>query len=166
MQLAKANVIPVVGLNYKDKPEDGRSWLAQNGNPYRASVVDRDHEIRNLTTGRFPRCDPAEIREVERIVEREEIEITAISPGLFKLTQDAATFEREIKISVPVPPGALLVQTEVIRIPDTDPVCPGKSVRAAVIYYKSVVGYRGPDTFSYEQVPDSGKTFDIDINIK
>jgi hypothetical protein len=39
-------------------------------------------------------------------------------------------------------------------------------VRAAVIYYKSVMGYRGPDTFSYEQVPDSGKTFDIDLNIK
>lgn len=45
MQLAKANVIPVVGLNYKDKPEDGRSWLAQNGNPYRASVVDRDGRV-------------------------------------------------------------------------------------------------------------------------
>jgi cytochrome c biogenesis protein CcmG/thiol:disulfide interchange protein DsbE len=45
MQLAKANVIPVVGLNYKDKPEDGRNWLAQNGNPYRASVVDRDGRV-------------------------------------------------------------------------------------------------------------------------
>ena len=45
MQLAKANVVPVVGLDYKDKPEDGRAWLAQNGNPYRASVVDRDGRV-------------------------------------------------------------------------------------------------------------------------
>src|SRR5438105_9580333 len=45
MQLAKTNVIPVVGLNYKDKPEDGRTWLTQNGNPYRASVVDRDGRV-------------------------------------------------------------------------------------------------------------------------
>ena len=71
-----------------------------------------------------------------------------------------------IFITKPPINGALLVQTEVIKIPDTDPVCPGKSVRAAVIYYKSVVGYRGPDNFSYEQVPDSGKSIDIDINIK
>ena len=42
MQLAKANVVPVVGLDYKDKPDDGRAWLAQNGNPYRMSVIDQD----------------------------------------------------------------------------------------------------------------------------
>ncbi len=71
-----------------------------------------------------------------------------------------------ILITKPPINGALLVQTEVVKIPDTDPVCPGKSVRAAVIYYKSVVGYHGPDNFSYEQVPDSGKTIDIDLNIK
>jgi hypothetical protein len=72
------------------------------------------------------------------------------------------------RIVITKPPinGALLVQTEIVKIPDTDPSCPGKSVRAAVVYYKSVVGYRGPDTFSYEQVPDSGKSFDVDLNIK
>ena len=62
--------------------------------------------------------------------------------------------------------GALLVQTEVVRVPDSDPVCSGKVSRAAVIYYKSVVGYRGPDSFSYEEVPDSGQVFEIDITIK
>jgi hypothetical protein len=71
-----------------------------------------------------------------------------------------------ILITRPPVNGALSVQTELIRIPDTDPSCPGKAVRAAVIYYRSVVGYRGPDSFSYEQVPDSGRTFDIDLNIK
>ena len=71
-----------------------------------------------------------------------------------------------IVITRPPANGALLVQTEVVRIPDSDPACAGKMARAAVIYYKSVMGYRGPDTFSYEEVPDSGKIFDIDINIK
>ncbi len=33
VQLAKANIVPVVGLDYKDKPDDGRAWLAQNGDP-------------------------------------------------------------------------------------------------------------------------------------
>ncbi len=54
----------------------------------------RRYEIRNLTTGRIPLCDPAEILAVERIAAREEIEITAISPGLFKLAHDARTFAR------------------------------------------------------------------------
>jgi L-ribulose-5-phosphate 3-epimerase len=55
------------------------------------------YEIRNLTTGRIPMCDPEEIREVERIAERERVAITAISPGLFKLTDDRAAFEREMR---------------------------------------------------------------------
>src|ERR1700730_17789628 len=70
-----------------------------------------------------------------------------------------------IVITKPPVNGALLVQTEVVRIPDSDPICSGKAVRAAVIYYKSVVGYRGPDTFSYEQVPDSRKHVPLHINI-
>ena len=71
-----------------------------------------------------------------------------------------------IVITKPPVNGALLVRTEVVKIPDSDPVCPGKAARAAVVYYRSVVGYRGPDSFSYEQVPDSGTIFDVDINIR
>jgi hypothetical protein len=81
---------------------------------------------------------------------------------------EACKFGVVPRIVITKPPvnGALLVQTEVVRIPDSDPACYGKVARAAVIYYKSVVGYRGPDSFSYEQVPDSGKIIDIDLNIK
>jgi hypothetical protein len=81
---------------------------------------------------------------------------------------EACKFGVVPRIVITKPPvnGALLVQTEVVKIPDSDPVCYGKTARAAVIYYKSVVGYRGPDSFSYEQVPDSGKIFDIDLDIK
>lgn len=45
MQLSKANVVPVVGLNYKDKADDGRAWLVENGNPYRVSIVDGDGRV-------------------------------------------------------------------------------------------------------------------------
>ncbi|HET8877180.1 MAG TPA: DsbE family thiol:disulfide interchange protein [Casimicrobiaceae bacterium] len=43
--LAKADVVPVIGLAYKDKPEDGLAWLASNGDPYRMSIVDRDGRV-------------------------------------------------------------------------------------------------------------------------
>ena len=45
MQLAKANIVPVYGLDYKDDAGDGRRWLAQNGDPYVASIVDRDGRV-------------------------------------------------------------------------------------------------------------------------
>jgi len=45
VELAKANVVPVIGLNYKDKNEAGLAWLAQNGDPYRLSVVDADGRV-------------------------------------------------------------------------------------------------------------------------
>ena len=45
MQLAAANSVPIYGLDYKDKPDAGRAWLAQNGNPYTASAVDLDGRV-------------------------------------------------------------------------------------------------------------------------
>jgi cytochrome c biogenesis protein CcmG/thiol:disulfide interchange protein DsbE len=45
MQLAASKIVPVYGLDYKDKPDAGRAWLAQNGNPYTASVVDLDGRV-------------------------------------------------------------------------------------------------------------------------
>ena len=45
VQLAKANVVPVYGLDYKDDPDAGRGWLAKNGDPYAASIVDRDGRV-------------------------------------------------------------------------------------------------------------------------
>ncbi len=51
------------------------------------------YEIRGLKSGRIPLCSEDEIREVERIVAGEGVEITAISPGLLKLTEDEAAFQ-------------------------------------------------------------------------
>lgn len=42
VELAKAKVVPIVGLNYKDNLDEGRAWLVRHGDPYTLSVVDAD----------------------------------------------------------------------------------------------------------------------------
>ena len=44
-RLASLNLSPVIGLNYKDQPEDARRWLEQFGNPYATSVIDLDGRV-------------------------------------------------------------------------------------------------------------------------
>lgn len=43
--LAKKGVIPIIGLNWKDRPEDARSWLVKFGDPYQFSVSDIDGRV-------------------------------------------------------------------------------------------------------------------------
>jgi cytochrome c biogenesis protein CcmG/thiol:disulfide interchange protein DsbE len=45
VELGKAKVVPIIGLNYKDEPAAGMRWLTQNGDPYTVSVVDRDGRV-------------------------------------------------------------------------------------------------------------------------
>jgi cytochrome c biogenesis protein CcmG, thiol:disulfide interchange protein DsbE len=45
VELAKAKVVPIIGLDYKDEPGPGKTWLAQNGDPYTTSVMDRDGSV-------------------------------------------------------------------------------------------------------------------------
>jgi len=45
VEFAKANILPIYGLNYKDKPDAGRKWLADFGNPYTASLSDLDGRV-------------------------------------------------------------------------------------------------------------------------
>jgi len=45
MALARTKQMPMIGLNYKDKREDGLAWLARFGNPYEASLWDGDGRI-------------------------------------------------------------------------------------------------------------------------
>lgn len=45
MALAQQNLVPIIGLDYKDKPEDGKLWLARGGDPYELSVMDREGRI-------------------------------------------------------------------------------------------------------------------------
>jgi len=45
VELSKKGLMPILGLNYKDKSDDARRWLAQFGNPYQLSAVDADGRI-------------------------------------------------------------------------------------------------------------------------
>ncbi len=41
-ELAAKGVVPVYGINYKDKPEDARRWLDRLGDPYHRAGADLD----------------------------------------------------------------------------------------------------------------------------
>jgi cytochrome c biogenesis protein CcmG/thiol:disulfide interchange protein DsbE len=40
LALQDKDVVPIYGLNYKDKPANATGWLNKHGNPYTAIVVD------------------------------------------------------------------------------------------------------------------------------
>jgi sugar phosphate isomerase/epimerase len=56
----------------------------------------RRYEIRNLTAGRAPMCGDHAMAEVEAMAREAGVEITALSPGLFKLTDTEAAFRYEM----------------------------------------------------------------------
>jgi cytochrome c biogenesis protein CcmG/thiol:disulfide interchange protein DsbE len=45
VQYAKQSNVPIYGLNYKDERAAGMKWLADFGNPYAASISDRDGRV-------------------------------------------------------------------------------------------------------------------------
>ena len=45
VDMARQKVVPIVGLNYKDKREDATGWLAKFGNPYELSAWDIDGRV-------------------------------------------------------------------------------------------------------------------------
>jgi cytochrome c biogenesis protein CcmG/thiol:disulfide interchange protein DsbE len=45
VEFAKRSTTPIVGLNYKDKREDGQRWLARFGDPYLLSAFDADGRV-------------------------------------------------------------------------------------------------------------------------
>ena len=45
VQLAKSGVVPIYGLNYKDKRDLAIQWLDQLGNPYTKSVMDSEGRV-------------------------------------------------------------------------------------------------------------------------
>lgn len=45
MDLARQNVVPIVGLDYKDERQAGIAWLKEHGDPYLLSAYDRDGRI-------------------------------------------------------------------------------------------------------------------------
>ncbi len=45
VELSKRDVVPIYGLNYKDKRADALRWLNSLGDPYRASAFDKDGRV-------------------------------------------------------------------------------------------------------------------------
>lgn len=45
VEIERSKLVPIVGLNYKDRPEDALKFLGQLGDPYVASASDRDGRV-------------------------------------------------------------------------------------------------------------------------
>jgi len=45
LELARQNIVPIYGLDYKDKREDGLGWLERGGNPYVLSASDIEGRV-------------------------------------------------------------------------------------------------------------------------
>lgn len=45
VEFSKTGVVPIYGLNYKDKREPAMNWLQQLGNPYTASIFDESGRV-------------------------------------------------------------------------------------------------------------------------
>ncbi len=45
VDFSKQNVLPIYGLNYKDRREDALKWLGKHGNPYKLSIEDGDGRV-------------------------------------------------------------------------------------------------------------------------
>jgi cytochrome c biogenesis protein CcmG, thiol:disulfide interchange protein DsbE len=45
VEMARRKVVPIVGLDYKDRAEDGAQWLAKLGNPYVLSAQDVEGNV-------------------------------------------------------------------------------------------------------------------------
>jgi cytochrome c biogenesis protein CcmG/thiol:disulfide interchange protein DsbE len=45
VELARKHPVAVIGLNYKDRPGDARTWLERLGNPYAATLIDFDGKV-------------------------------------------------------------------------------------------------------------------------
>ncbi len=45
VEMSKKKLVPIVGLNYKDKRDDGIAWLQKFGNPYALSAYDLEGRV-------------------------------------------------------------------------------------------------------------------------
>ena len=45
MELARRDILPIYGLNQRDRPEDAERWLAQLGDPYPRTGADLDGRV-------------------------------------------------------------------------------------------------------------------------
>jgi len=61
-----------------------------------AALGIRRVEVRNLLQGRAPMCGEAALADAENLARKANVQITALSPGLFKYTASAQQFQHEM----------------------------------------------------------------------
>ncbi|HET9577903.1 MAG TPA: DsbE family thiol:disulfide interchange protein [Usitatibacter sp.] len=45
VEMSRKNLVPIIGLNYKDQRDDGKQWLDKFGNPYTLSAFDVEGKV-------------------------------------------------------------------------------------------------------------------------
>jgi len=45
VDVSRQNLVPIYGLNYKDEATNAKTWLQRLGDPYTASLMDRDGRV-------------------------------------------------------------------------------------------------------------------------
>lgn len=45
LDLSRQNLVPIYGMDYKDRREDGEAWLRERGNPYALVVSDAEGRV-------------------------------------------------------------------------------------------------------------------------
>ena len=45
VEMSRRNLVPIVGLNYKDRRDDALQWLGRYGNPYSVSAYDVEGKV-------------------------------------------------------------------------------------------------------------------------
>ncbi len=80
MQLQKDAVVPIYGLNYRDRPEDAIAWLDELGDPYTLIGVDRDARV-SIDWGVYGVPETFLIDRQGRIVYKQ---IGAVTPEILK----------------------------------------------------------------------------------
>lgn len=45
VELSRQNIVPIYGLDYKDRREDGEAWLSRGGDPYVTSISDAEGRV-------------------------------------------------------------------------------------------------------------------------
>ena len=45
MDLSRQNIVPIIGMDYKDKREDGENTLRKAGDPYTLTIMDADGRV-------------------------------------------------------------------------------------------------------------------------
>lgn len=45
LTMARANAVPLIGIDWRDEDQDAQTWLKDRGNPYTTVAVDRDGRV-------------------------------------------------------------------------------------------------------------------------